>query len=146
MSQTSAAAVGDAAGRWLALAAVAVWLVVCARRVRADRDPLPLLATYFLGYLLLTPWVFYWHEIPLLALVAVTPWSLTSLVAVVLGITLMPLSAPTRAAVGPPSSDLRQLVNTLAGFGSRYGGAVAVLVVGWLRERRGAPAALTSRR
>jgi hypothetical protein len=145
---TSATDLGHRAGRLVALLAVLAWLAVCARRVRADADPLPLLATYFLGYLLLTPWVFYWHEVPLLALVAVVPWGLTSLVAVVLGLTLMPATAPDRALVRPGPSDLRQLWNTAFAFLSRYGGALAVLLVGWRRGRRGAAAGdrVTSRR
>jgi hypothetical protein len=148
VSQTSATAIGDHTGRTLALVAVAVWLVVCARRILAVRDPLPALATYFLGYLLLTPWVFYWHEVPLLALVAVIPWSMTSLVAIVLGMSLMPSTAPGRAGVGPPPSDARELVNTLVAFVNRYGAPVLVLVAGWVR-RRGraeAPPEVTSRR
>ena len=74
-------------------------------RVRAGRPdparrgrPWPRMATFFLAYLLLTPWVFYWHEVPLLGIVAAVPWSLTSLVAVALSITLVPL-----APAGPPA-------------------------------------------
>jgi len=142
VSQTGANGLGDRLGRLLALGAVLAWFAVCATRVRAGRDPLPLLATYFLGYLLLTPWVFYWHELPLLALVAVIPFGLTSLVAIVLGMTLMPASAPVRAVVQPGPSDPRQLVNTATAFLARYGAAVAVLLVGLVHggRRRSVPA------
>ena len=66
-------------------------------------DPWPRIATFFLAYLLLTPWVFYWHEVPLLGIVAAIPWSLTSLVAVALSITLVPLApaGPRRWAPAP---------------------------------------------
>jgi hypothetical protein len=148
-TQTGATQAGDAAGRWLALAAVAAWTGLWLWRAltRGDRDPLPLMATWFLGYLLLTPWVFYWHEVPLLALVAVIPWGLTSLGAIVLGMTLMPASAPNRAFVGVAPSDARQLLNTGTAFLSRYGGTVAVLLIGWLAQRRArSRAEATSRR
>src|SRR4030095_14338931 len=70
--------------------------VLVARPLRRDADPWPRIATFFLAYLLLTPWVFYWHEIPLLGIVAAIPWGLTSLVAVALSITLV------AAAPAPP--------------------------------------------
>ena len=158
MSQTSATAFGDRAGRLLAMTAVVTWLAVCLARMyrRAardpDLDPLPELAVWFLGYLLLTPWVLYWHEIPLLALVATIPWGLVSLVAILFGLTLMPFAAGGRAGVGPAAGDLRQLANTLSAFANRYGVPVAVLVGAWWRRRRArgtgdeAGAVVTSRR
>jgi hypothetical protein len=137
-SQTSATAAGDALGRQLALAAVAGWTLWCAWRVLRGRepDPLVLMARWFLVYLLITPWVFYWHEVPLFALVAVNPWGLVGLVSVVLGITLTPASAPSRAFVGSAPGDVRQLVNTLTAFVSRYGLAVVVAVAGLVARRR----------
>jgi hypothetical protein len=135
VSPTAANGIGDQTGRVLALGAVLVWFAFCAARVRARRDPLPLLATYFLGYLLLTPWVFYWHELPLLGLVAVIPFGLTSMVTIVLGLTLMPASAPVRAVVQPAPGDARQLVNTITAFLARYGAACAMLGVGLVRAR-----------
>jgi hypothetical protein len=95
------------------------------------------MATFFLAYLLLTPWVFYWHEVPLLGIVAVIPWGLTSLVAVALSITLVPLApagppAAGPAAAGTPAGDL---ADTLAAFASRYGGAVVALCLGWRAQR-----------
>jgi hypothetical protein len=141
MSQTGATAFGDRAGRLLAMGAVLAWLAACAVRTwrRAERepgfDPLPALATYFLGYLLLTPWVLYWHEIPLLALVAAVPWSLTSLAALLFGLTLLPATVGGRAGVGAASGDGRQLLNTLSAFANRYGAPVVVLLGGWWLER-----------
>jgi hypothetical protein len=152
MSQTGATAASDQAGRWLAMAATLAWLVLCALRMYRrslrdpDEDPMPALATYFLGYLLLTPWVLYWHEIPLLTLVAVIPWGLTSLVAIVLGITLMPTTGGGRAGVVTAPGDGRELVNTLSAFVSRYGGAVAVLLAGWVLPRTSRGAGGTRRR
>jgi hypothetical protein len=112
--------------------------VLVARRLRPDRDPWPRIATFFLAYLLLTPWVFYWHEVPLLGIVAAIPWSLTSLAAVALSITLVPMvpagpPAVGTAARGSPAADL---LDTLAGFLSRYGAAFLVLWLGWRARRR----------
>jgi hypothetical protein len=88
---------------------------------------------------MLTPWVFYWHMVPLLGIVAVVPWSLTSLVTVVLSVTLVPLAAAGGPALGPiqvnAASDLR---DTLAAFASRYGGALVALLWGWWAGRRAA--------
>jgi hypothetical protein len=96
------------------------------------------MATFFLAYLLLTPWVFYWHEVPLLGIVAVVPWGLTCLVAVALSVTLVPLApagppAAGPAAAGTPAGDL---ADTLAAFASRYGGAFLALWLGWRWRRR----------
>jgi hypothetical protein len=137
VAPTTAATAGDRFGRLLALAAIVVAFVVVARRVRAGVDPWPSLATFFLAYLMLTPWVFYWHMLPLLGIVAVVPWSLTSLVAVALSITLVPLAAAGAPAVGPLRVNaLADLGDTLAAFVGRYGGAVAVLLWGWWARRR----------
>jgi hypothetical protein len=131
--------------RELAVAGIVVAFVVAARRLRGGRDPWPQLAGFFLAYLLLTPWVFYWHELPLLGMVAVVPWGLTSLVAVALSITLVPLApaAPrTVGLAGYPTSAARDLAYTFVAFADRYGGAVLALALGWrARRRRGAPAA-----
>ena len=112
--------------------------MLVARTLRAGEDPWPRIATFFLAYLLLTPWVFYWHEAPLLGIVAAIPWSLTSLVAVTLSITLVPLApaGPPSVGTGARGSPAADLVDTLAGFASRYGGAVLVL---WLGLRRRGP-------
>jgi Glycosyltransferase family 87 len=137
----TAAAAGARLGRQLAVAGIAVAFVLAARKLRADRDPWPQVAGFFLAYLLLTPWVFYWHEVPLLGIVAVVPWGLTSLVAVVLSVTLVPLAPAGPPAVGAAArpSAAGDLVDTLAGFASRYGAAFAALLIGWRarpRERR----------
>ena len=127
---------GDQLARELAVAAIAAALLVAATRLRAGRDPWPLLAAFFLAYLLLTPWVFYWHEIPLLGMVAVIPFGLTSLTAVALSITLVPqVPASASAVSGVPASAGRELLNTITAFLSRYGGALVVLLVGWQRRR-----------
>ncbi|HEX7148824.1 MAG TPA: hypothetical protein VF512_15050, partial [Actinomycetota bacterium] len=133
---------GARLGRQLAIAGILVAFVLVARTLRRDADPWPAIATFFLAYLLLTPWVFYWHEAPLLGIVAAIPWSLTSLVAVALSITLVPLAPAGPPAVGTAArgSAAADLLDTLAAFATRYGGAVLVLVLG-LRPRR--PAAAT---
>jgi hypothetical protein len=139
VAPTTAATAGDRLGRLLAMAAIVVAFVLVARRLRAGVDPWPSLATFFLAYLMLTPWVFYWHMLPLLGIVAVVPWSLTSLVAVALSITLVPLAPAGAPALGPltvnAAADLR---DTLAAFVSRYGGAVVALLWGWWARRRAA--------
>ena len=67
---------------------------------------------------------------------AAVPWSLTSLVAVALSITLVPLAPAGPPAVGAgAAASAGDLVDTLAGFASRYGGALLVLWLG-LRDRR----------
>jgi hypothetical protein len=140
VSPATAAAAGDRLGRLLAMVAILVAFALVARRLRAGADPWPSLATFFLAYLMLTPWVFYWHMVPLLGIVAVVPWSLTSLVAVALSITLVPLAPAGGPALGPlrvnAAADLR---DTLVAFASRYGGAVVALLRGWRAGRR-APA------
>jgi hypothetical protein len=135
--ESTAAAVGARLGRQLAIAGIVVVFVLVARTLRADRDPWPRIAAFFVAYLLLTPWVFYWHELPLLGIVAVIPWSLTSLVAVALSITLVPMAPAGPPAVGgvQPTA-ARDLVDTLAGFASRYAGALLALVLGWRLQRR----------
>jgi hypothetical protein len=140
LSDPAAAAAGARLGRQLAIAGIVVAFVLVARKLEAGVDPWPRIATFFLAYLLLTPWVFYWHEVPLLGVVAAIPWGLTSLVAVTLSITLVPLApagppAVGTAARGSPAGDL---VDTLAGFASRYGAAVVALLVGWRARRRAA--------
>jgi hypothetical protein len=136
LSEPSAAAVGARVGRQLAMAGILVAFVLVARRLRAGTDPWPKIATFFLAYLLLTPWVFYWHEVPLLGIVAAVPWSLTSLGAVALSITLVPLAPGGPPALGlvrtPPA---KALFDTVVAFAGRYGGAVLALWVG-LRGRR----------
>jgi alpha-1,6-mannosyltransferase len=137
VNRYTAGSAGDTVARELALAAITLALLVAATRLRRDRDPWPLLAAFFLTYLLCTPWVFYWHEIPLLGMVAVIPFGLTSLTAVALSITLtpqVPASAP--ATGGSLPSAARELANTLTAFLSRYGGAVAALLLGWRRRAR----------
>jgi hypothetical protein len=136
LSEPAAAAAGARLGRQLAIVGILVAFVLVARTLRAGVDPWPRIATFFLAYLLLTPWVFYWHEVPLLGIVAAVPWSLTSLVAVALSITLVPLApaGPPAVGVGARGSPAGDLVDTLAGFASRYGGAFVVLWLG-LRDR-----------
>jgi hypothetical protein len=143
LSEPAAAAAGARLGRMLAVAGILVAFALVARRLTAGSDPWPRLATFFLAYLLLTPWVFYWHEVPLLGIVAAVPWSLTSLGAVALSITLVPMvpagpAAVGTAARGTPAGDL---VDTLAGLASRYGGAFLALWLGWRARRRGRRAA-----
>jgi hypothetical protein len=144
LSEPAAAAAGARLGRQLAIAGILVAFVLAARGLRAGTDPWPRMATFFLAYLLLTPWVFYWHEVPLLGMVAAIPWSLTSLVAVALSITLVPLAPAGPPAAGPstatPAGDL---ADTLAAFASRYGLAFLALWLGWRarRRRRAGPAA-----
>jgi hypothetical protein len=142
LSEPAAAAAGARLGRQLAVVGILVAFVLVARTLRAGDDPWPRMATFFLAYLLLTPWVFYWHEVPLLGIVAAVPWSLTSLVAVALSITLVPLVPAGPPAVGPAArgTATQDLVDTLAAFASRYGGAVLVLWAG-LRARPRSPAA-----
>ena len=101
LSEPAAAAAGARLGRQLAIAGILVAFVLVARTLRAGHDPWPRIATFFLAYLLLTPWVFYWHEVPLLGIVAAIPWSLTSLVAVALSITLVPLAPAGPRPSGP---------------------------------------------
>jgi hypothetical protein len=138
MSDTAAFAAGERLARQLAFAGIVVAFALVAARLRAGEDPWPRIATFFLAYLLLTPWVFYWHEVPLLGVVAVVPWSLTSLVAVTLSVTLVPMVPAGPPAVGPASqpSAARDLLDTLAGFAGRYGGAVLALLLGWRARRR----------
>jgi hypothetical protein len=138
VSDTAAAATGARLGRQLAIAGIVVAFVLVARKLRADRDPWPRVATFFLAYLLLTPWVFYWHELPLLGIVAAIPWGLTSLVAVALSITLVPLApaGPPAVGAGARPSAAGDLLDTLAGFASRYGGAFLALWLGWRARRR----------
>jgi alpha-1,6-mannosyltransferase len=138
LSEPAAAAAGARLGRQLAIAGILVAFVLVARTLRAGADPWPRLATFFLAYLLLTPWVFYWHEVPLLGMVAVIPWGLTSLVAVALSITLVPLAPAGPPVAGPaaattPAGDL---ADTLAAFASRYGLAFLALWLGWRAQRR----------
>ncbi|HEV8652337.1 MAG TPA: hypothetical protein VG276_23840 [Actinomycetes bacterium] len=137
---TTAAAVSDQVARLGAVAAILVAFALVARKVVRATDPWPPIATYFLAYLLLTPWVFYWHELPLLGFVAVIPWGVTSLVAVVLSMTLVPLAPrPPRAGVsmgGPTAA--RELGNTVAGLAERYGAAFVALWLGLARRRRAA--------
>jgi hypothetical protein len=141
VAPSTAATAGDRAGRLLAMVAIVVAFALVARRLRAGTDPWPAIATFFLAYLLLTPWVFYWHMVPLLGIVAVIPWSVTSLVTVALSITLVPMVPAGPPALGPiqvnAAGDLR---DTLVAFAARYGGAVAALLVG-LRRRRDTSAA-----
>ena len=137
VDSTAAAAAGDRVGRELAMAAILVAFVVVARRLRAGEDPWPRIAGYFLFYLILTPWVFYWHEVPLLGIIAVVPWSLTSLGAVALSITLVPIAPagpPVPGAAVPGAA--QNLRDTVAAFLSRYGGALAALLIGWWARRR----------
>jgi len=137
---TTAVAVGNQAARQAAIAAILVAFALVARKVVRAADPWPPIATYFLAYLLLTPWVFYWHELPLLGLVAVIPWGATSLVAVVLSMTLVPLAPRPPVGVGPVSpSAARELGNTVVGLAGRYGGAFVALWLGLARRRRAAP-------
>ena len=140
LSDPAAAAAGARLGRQLAIAGILVAFVLVARALRRRSDPWPKMATFFLAYLLLTPWVFYWHEVPLLGIVAAIPWGLTSLVAVALSITLVPLvpAGPPAVGTGARGSAAADLADTLAAFAARYGGAVAVLWLG-LRARRRTP-------
>ena len=77
---------------------------------------------------------------PLLGIVAAIPWSLTSLVAVALSITLVPLAPAGPPAVGTAArgSAAADLLDTLAAFAARYGGAVVVLCLG-LRPAAASP-------
>ncbi len=140
VNRYTAGSVGDTLARTLAVAAIAAALLVAATRLRANRDPWPVLAGFFLAYLLVTPWVFYWHEIPLLGMVAAIPFGLTSLTAVALSITLVPqVPAGPPAVGGVPASAGRELANTFTAFLSRYGGALAALLLGWRWRRRRNP-------
>ena len=135
VAPSSAATAGDRAGRLLATLAIVVAFVLVARRLRAGADPWPSMATFFLVYFLLTPWVFYWHLVPLLGIVAVIPWGVTSLVAVALSITLVPMAPAGPPALGPVQVNAaRDLRDTLAAFAARYGGAMVVLLLA-LRHR-----------
>ncbi len=135
VAPSTAAAAGEQVGRLLAMAAILAAFVLVARGLRAGADPWPAAGAFFLAYLMLTPWVFYWHVVPLLGIVAVIPWGVTSLVAVTLSITLVPVAPAGGPALGPLQVDaLRDLRDTGVGFASRYGGAVAALLVG-LRSR-----------
>jgi hypothetical protein len=134
---TSAVAIGNQLARQVAVAAILVAFALAARAVARVARPWPPIAAYFLAYLLLTPWVFYWHELPLLGLVAVIPWGVTSLVAVVLSMTLVPMVPRVPAGadtVGPSAA--RELGNTVAGLVGRYGGALVALGLGLARARR----------
>jgi alpha-1,6-mannosyltransferase len=147
LSEPAAAAAGARLGRQLAIAGILVAFVLVARTLRAGADPWPRIATFFLAYLLLTPWVFYWHEVPLLGIVAAIPWSLTGLVAVALSITLVPMvpAGPPAVGLAARGTAIQDLVDTLAAFAARYGGAVAALLVG-LRRRRHPPPVPPDRR
>jgi hypothetical protein len=139
LSKWAAYGIGAWVARDLAIAGIVVAFVVVTARLRAGRDPWPAIASYFLAYLLMTPWVFYWHEVPLLGIVAVVPWSLTSLVAVTLSVTLVPLvpAAPrTVSLAGYPPSAAHHLASTFLAFVNRYGGAFVALWLGrWARRR-----------
>jgi hypothetical protein len=140
VNRYTAGSVGDTLARDLAVAAIAVALLVAATRLRAGRDPWPVLAAFFLAYLLVTPWVFYWHEIPLLGMVAAIPFGLTSLTAVALSITLVPqVPAGPPVVGGVPASAGGNLLDTLTASLSRYGGALAVLLIGWRWRRHHPP-------
>lgn len=140
VAPSTAATAGDRAGRLLATLAIVVAFVLVARKLRAGVDPWPSMASFFLAYFLLTPWVFYWHLLPLLGIVAVIPWGVTSLVTVALSITLVPMAPAGPAALGAIQVDAaRDLRDTLVAFLSRYGGAMVVLLLG-LRHRARAPA------
>jgi alpha-1,6-mannosyltransferase len=143
LSEPAAAAAGARLGRQLAVAGILVAFVLVARTLRPAADPWPRMATFFLAYLLLTPWVFYWHEVPLLGIVAAVPWSLTSLGAVALSITLVPLvpAGPPAVGLAARGSAAGDLVDTLAAFCARYGLAVLALWVGLRGRRRTAAAA-----
>jgi hypothetical protein len=138
MVDTSAARVGAQTGRLLSAVAIAAALALAAWRVARRPDPWPVMATYFLAYLLLTPWIFYWHLLPLLGMVAVIPWSVTSLVAVVLSLTLVPILPGVRGVVTAEPSAARQLANTTIGLAGRYGGALVALAIGLRGRRRAA--------
>jgi alpha-1,6-mannosyltransferase len=130
VAPSTAATAGDRAGRVLATLAIIAAFVLVARRLRAGVGPWPSMASFFLAYFLLTPWVFYWHLLPLLGIVAVIPWGVTSLVAVALSITLVPMAPAGPPALGPlavnAAADLR---DTLVAFCARYGGAMVVLLL-----------------
>jgi len=70
--------------------------------------------------------------------VAVIPWSVTTLVAVVLSITLVPILPGTRGVITAEPSAARQLANTTIGLAGRYGGALVALAVGLRGRRRAA--------
>jgi hypothetical protein len=136
VAPSTAAAIGEQGGRLLATAAIVVAFVLVARRLRAGDEPWPAIATFFLAYLLLTPWVFYWHMVPLLGIVAVIPWGVTSLVTVALSITLVPIAPAGPPALGPIQVNaVADLRDTLVASAARYGGALVALLVG-LRSRR----------
>jgi hypothetical protein len=138
LSDSAAATIGIAVARTASTIVIAGLLVLAARRLwrTPQRDPWPVLAWYFLGYLLVTPWVFYWHEIPLLGIVAAIPWGLTSLVAVVASASMLPQAAALREMriiVRLPT--WLKLVTTLGGFLVYYATPLAVAWYGW-RNRR----------
>jgi hypothetical protein len=138
MSDSAAATIGIGVARTASTIVIAALLALAARRLwRAPyRDPWPALAWYFLGYLLVTPWMFYWHEIPLLAIVAVIPWGLIGLVAVVASASMLPQAAALRAmrtVVSMPA--WLKLVSTLGGFLIYYMPPLAVAWRGW-RDRQ----------
>jgi hypothetical protein len=138
MSDAAAATIGMRLARTVSTLLIALLLFVAARRLwRAPRrDPWPVLAWYFLGYLLFTPWVFYWHEIPLLAIVAVIPWGLTSLVAVIASASLLPQAAALRGWRPVVLPNWIQLLSTIGGFLAYYAAPIAVAWYGW-RNRGG---------
>jgi hypothetical protein len=133
---TTAVRIGAQTGRLLSAVAVTLALALAARRIVRSPDPWPVMAAWFLAYLLLTPWIFYWHELPLLGMVAVLPWGLTSLVAVVLSVNLVPILPQLRSVPTTDPTAGRQLANTLIGLVSRYGLALATLAAGLLAHRR----------
>jgi hypothetical protein len=152
LSDSAAATIGIGVARVASTVVIVGLLALAAHRLWRSprRDPWPALAWYFLGYLLVTPWVFYWHEIPLLAIVAVIPWGLTSLVAVVASCSMLPQAAALREmryAVRLPT--WLKLATTLGGFMVYYGTPFAVAWHGWrngvARAGRAAPPAPPAR-
>ncbi len=135
---------GETLGSRLTLGTAMVWIVVCmwqARRLPDGQEPWHLLATYFLGYLLITPWVFDWHALPLLGLVTVIPWGAVAMASTVLTIMLMPTGVGERATVTPPTPLTLELSSTIRTLLTKYGAAWAIIAVGWRRHRRSERAA-----
>ncbi len=137
VDRAAAVGLGQTVARDLSVLVIAAAFVLAARRLRPGAEPWPPMAAWFLVYLIATPWVFFWHAVPQLGLVAVIPWGLVSLASIGLSLNLVPIVRGAQAVVSPPPGQLKELLSTLNGTLARYTAPLAVwLAVRFARRRR----------
>ena len=85
MHRHTAFALAAGFARSLAVAAVLAAFVWACVRLRREREPWKVIATYSLAYFFAAPWVYYWHTLPLVVIVACLPWSPVTAAALLLG-------------------------------------------------------------